>query len=49
MIPSGVEIFVGLTPIDLRCYAEFDVMRSRIASSAISPSWTLRAGLIRSA
>ena len=34
MIPHGVEIFVGLDPIDLRCYAESSVMRSRAASPA---------------
>ena len=28
MIPHGVEVFVGLEPIDLRCYAESSVMRS---------------------
>jgi len=28
MITRGVEIFVALDPIDLRCYAESNVMRS---------------------
>ena len=27
-MPRGVEVFVGLEPIDLRCYAEPVVMRS---------------------
>lgn len=34
MIPRGVEIFVGLTPIDLRLYAEFGVMQSEMVSRA---------------
>jgi hypothetical protein len=33
MIPSGVEIFLGLSPIDLRCYAESIVMQSQRAAS----------------
>ena len=28
MIPSGVQVFVALEPIDMRCYAERGVMRS---------------------
>jgi hypothetical protein len=30
VIPRGVEVYVTLDPIDMRCYAESSVMRSRL-------------------
>ena len=53
MIPTGVQIFVALEPIDLRYYAEHIVMRSCASREAAqledSASMTLRRRLAYSA
>ena len=49
MIPRGVEVYVGLEPIDLRCYAESSVMRSRVGQRVRGAPVAHAAGLIDSA
>ncbi len=46
MIPTGVQVFVALEPIDMRCYAERGVMRSWATHSASSRRSLGRCGLI---
>ncbi len=41
MIPSGVEIYLALEPIDMRFYAEHIVMRSCVARRAARPERTV--------
>jgi hypothetical protein len=49
VIPSGVQVFVALEPIDMRCYAEPIVMRSLSMRLTTAPVRLSEAGLLCSA